>query len=160
MNAVTLAGSGLSARIRPYVDQRKYGADVFDAVIANGHIRHRAYGAAVFLIFRTEEDGVTVLAESSPRIFKDVAFEQNALSILQLKQVLHDERPAGRASDKARFSGLPDQWFEKMIAANLDVSWRCRGRSAAEQDVFTRGLKKIVYDFEWAAGRVATTGPE
>src|SRR5205823_13185084 len=96
VNAISLARNGFSAGIGAHVDQREHCANVFDAVITDGHIRHCAYRTAVLLIFWAEENGVAILAEASPGILKNVAFEQHALSILQLKQVLDDEGPARR----------------------------------------------------------------
>ena len=88
------------------------------------------------------------LSDAAPTVVEEVAFEQNTLGILDLKKILGDEGLPRSASHKTWRSRHPDRRLEKVIVPDLDVGWRHRGSSSAEDDVLAGSLQEIVNDLE------------
>ncbi len=99
MNAVSLACKRRPAVVGQNIRKRYTGSDVADAVIADRNVCDRADWANVgggprCLVLRSQQNGITHLAEASPTVFEYVAFDQHPFRVLQLEVVLHDERIA------------------------------------------------------------------
>ena len=111
------------------------------------------------LIFWGKQDGISSLAESSPGIFEDVAFDQYPRSILEFKMVLDHEGITGWPTNKPGLPDHPCHGFEEMILADLDIS-RCGGCiAAAKKNVFRRSFQEIAGNAIDAVGsRAGATG--
>src|SRR6185295_7930998 len=87
-------------------------------------------------------------------IFEQVPFDEDALRILELEQVLYGPLRPG----KARIAGEPAEGLEDMVPADLDVGGdqAAGGRiRAAKHDVLGRALEEVVEYLEWARAVVA-----
>src|SRR5260370_33757002 len=111
----------------------------------------------IVLVLGREQDREASLRETAPNVFQQVLFEQNTLSILKFKVVLHDERMAGHATNEPRFASLPDHGLEEMIPANFDVARSARGAASTKQNILARGFQEVVLDFVWPS-RVVSAG--
>ena len=94
------------------------------------------------------------MRESAPGVFQDVAFKQDALSILQFKEVLDDESIAIGAAYVARLPWAPTLGLEHVIMSNLDVPWTQVGCPAPKQDVLRRGFQEVIQDLIRSHGKV------
>src|ERR1700756_1052323 len=161
MNAIASAGQSDTSIVRKYVAEYESAGYVTDGDIANGHIRHLANWAnvpgAVRLILGTEQNCRTVLGEAAPGVFQDVRFEQNPLSILKFKVILHNEGIARGPPDVSRLTFHPDHGFEQVIAPNLDVCRGDRGCAASKENAFAGGLEEVIDNLEGSSGLVAAT---
>src|ERR1700683_4644251 len=112
-----------------------------EGVVSNGYIRDLAERAETGtrragLVHRRDHDAVAVLAKPAPGIFHDVGFQQDALGILQLEEILDDKRIPGWASHQARLALHPGHRLEEVVAADLNIGRGNRAGAAAEENVF------------------------
>lgn len=119
--------------------------------ITDGHVRHLANGTnigaiRIVLVLGSEQNGVTGLAEASPEVLREVAVNQHSYRILEFDVILDDERIAVCSSDKRRAPLHPLPWLPEVVAEDLDIGWSLGGRSAAEQDLLTRGFQEVILD--------------
>src|SRR5262249_5455505 len=91
--------------------------------------------------------------EAAPAVFKNIAFKQHSLRILEFEQVLHDERPPRCAPYKTGLARLPDHGLKEIISTDLDVCRSSSGAPAAEQNVLSGRLEEIIHIFNRAARR-------
>src|SRR5262245_55935671 len=125
-------------------------------VICEGHVLNHRPGGFPILVANGEEDREPVLRHC-PIILEDVAVNQSALRVLQLKEVLD---PPGPPS-VARIPDPPHEWLEAMVATELDVrrnEVRDRRISAAEHEILPCAFEIVVYDLEWAGAIPAADG--
>src|SRR5438270_8969987 len=109
-------------------------------------IRTEIRAAGTSLILWSQQDSKPNLSEPTPAVFHDIALEQHALSVLELKQVLDDEWISVGAANKSRLPFHPGQRLEHVVVANFNVCRRQCSRASSEHDVLPRGLKEIVHD--------------
>ena len=98
------------------------------------------------MILWRQHDCESILGKATPCVLQDVAFQEHPLCILQLENILHDERISVLASHKIRLTQLPAHRPKHVIAAHLNVSRGNRRGAPAEEYVFTSGLQEIVYN--------------
>src|ERR1700687_890375 len=93
--------------------------------VTNGNVCNLTDGTdaltAVPLVLGCEQHTEPILAEASPGILGDIAFEQYPLSILELQQVLHDEGIVSRAAHESGLAFQPGERLEKVVSSNFDV---------------------------------------
>src|SRR5437762_3215569 len=161
MNAIASAGPRDTSIGRDSVAEYEGAGHVTDRDIANRHIRHLASWANVLgterLILGSQQNRGAGLGEATPGVFEDVRFEQDPLSILKFKVVLHNEGIAVGPSDIPRLTFHPDDGLEHVIAPNLDVGRGHRGGTASKENAFARGLEEVIDNLEGSCGLVAAT---
>src|SRR4051794_15791292 len=160
MDAVALSGVADCAVIVRYIGHRNSRTTVTESVVAYRNIRDFTGCTATGLVLWRQQQGVSRLTKAAPGVFKDIAFDQDALGVFEFQQVLHHEGIAGWPANKVWLTGHPHQGLEEMVVADFDVCRSCSGRTAAEQNAFGGSLKKIVGDFVWAAGEVAVAAAD
>src|SRR5207244_9315146 len=97
-------------------------------------------------IIRGEQDGESLLAESSPAVLHHIAFQQHTFGVFQCGIILNDEGVPVAATNELAMPWHPVHWPEQMVVPDFDI---CCGQScgtAAEDDIFSRRLQKIVDD--------------
>src|SRR5262245_51498194 len=123
-------------------------SDLTQKVVSKGYILNDIPGRCPVLVANGEEDGEPGLPVS-PVILEDVAVNQYALRVLQLKEVLD---PPGR-SCVARIANSPRERLEAVVAPELDVRRRQVYDfriGAAEHKILARALEIVIDDLERA----------
>src|SRR5262249_38802464 len=105
MNAVALPGQCDTSIGGNTISHLQAAAHVADLRVANRNIGDFAertdVGGADGLVLRTDDHPESGLGEPAPGIFQNVAFEENALRVLQFEQVLDNKRLAVPSANKA-----------------------------------------------------------
>ena len=152
VDAIAATARGFSTGLRQAILNLEDAGHVANTVVADDDIGDLTLRAPVILILWAEHDRKAGLAEASPGILQQVAFEQYALRILQLKIVFYDVRIAGGSRLISGLSFFPRHGFEKMVATDFDIR-RIDGRAAAaEEYIFPRRFDVVIKDLERAGG--------
>src|SRR5579872_2867950 len=156
MNAVAPAILRGASVIRQAVPNLQPTGDVADPDVPNGDVGDLAGGAyvpsALCLVLRPQQNGKAGLREPAPAVFEEVAFENDPLRVLELKQVLGDERTTVDAANESRLTLHPDHGLEQVVVADFDIRGREGGFASAHHDALAGGLEIIVDDLERAHG--------
>src|SRR5439155_201950 len=76
------------------------------------------------LIFGSQNDGKSVLAEATPIIFQYISFKQHTPGILEYEVIFYDKRIARCSADVSGLAYFLDHCLEHVIAPYFDVCWR------------------------------------
>src|SRR5262245_41721427 len=131
-------------------------ADAPDDVIREGYVLNDRPGGHSILVANGEEDGESVLRHR-PDLLEDVAVNQDALRVFQLKEVLDPPGP----SRVARIADPPRERLEAVVTTELDVRRHevvDRRIGAAEDEILAGALEIVVDDLERAGPIPAADG--
>src|SRR5580692_358204 len=130
-----------------------------DPTVPNRHVSYQTTGTHVAatsrLVLRSQQNAEAGLREASPCIFENISFKQDALRILEFKQILDDDRIAIHHADESRLTIEPGPRLEQVIVANLDICGSRGGCVSSQQNAFSCGLEKVVHNLEGAHGIIA-----
>ncbi len=112
VNAIAPAILRGASIVRQAVPDLQPTGDVADSDVPDGDVGDLADGTyvstALCLVLRAQQNGKAGLREPAPAVFEEVAFEKDTLRILELKQVLGNERTTVDAAHESRLAFHPD----------------------------------------------------
>src|ERR1700745_3799634 len=112
------------------------------------------------MIFGSESNEKSVLAEATPIIFQYISLEQHTPGIFEFEVIFYDKRIPRRSSDVSGEAQLPDHRLEHVIAPDFDVCWRGSRHRAAKQNHLRCAFQEIVEDLVRSTCGAATSAAD